>query len=499
MSRMCPWRLAEVPEAGERDQASCPDDDSQLPEQIIVPNPPLRSASGPANLIALIAIVGILYFMRDVCIPFILAILLSFVLSPVVSRLQKWHIPRVPAVFLVVGFMLILICMFGWLVGNQLVSLAEQLPQYQANVDTKFKSFQTSPGGVVDRLNHTLDFYTKEIESIGSQTPAQQSAAIQPQADNAAASTQATAPVAVRPQRSKVAAIVALMLSVLGPMTTFGIVTLLGLFMLIRQEDVRDRAIRLLGGGQLHLATQALDDAGRRVSRYLPFQLIVNASFGVSIGIGLALIGVPYSLMWGLMAACLRFVPYFGAPISAIAPLMMPVAATPGWTTVILTVILFAALELSIANVVEPWLYGSSAQISPLAIVVSAIFWFWLWGPIGLLLSTFQNPGRLGTTCRWLIHMTWEAINGGWGARARRFSRPRSHKVLALWHIYFASNQFHGLASSTTTPSAKMNPTLLFLAPLNKTKAESLHQSQKSITPVNVWWVVVGVVGLPLN
>ena len=202
----------------------------------MVPNPLNRSATNPMNLLALIGIVGVLYFTRDICIPFIFAVLLSFVLSPLVSRLQAWRVPRVPAVFLVVGLVLLTLGFSGWLVGGQLVSLAEKLPQYQANVHEKFKSFQTSPDGMIDRLNRTLDDYTKEIESIGSPAPGH--AATSP-ADRAPATPTVAVPVAIaRP--SKVAAIEKLMLGVVSPMTTSGIVMILSLFMLIRQEDLRD-------------------------------------------------------------------------------------------------------------------------------------------------------------------------------------------------------------------------------------------------------------------
>ena len=294
----------------------------------MAPNPLMRSSANPLNVIALIVIVGVLYFARDICIPFIFAVLLSFVLSPLVSRLQKWRVPRVPAVFLVVGLLLLTLGLCGWLVGGQLVSLAERLPQYQTNVHEKLKSFRTSTGGLVDRLNITLDNYTKEIESIGSRAPAPGGGATLPADRTVAAPADAVATTNARP--SKVAAIERLMLGVVSPMTTSGIVIILSLFMLIRQEDLRDRVIRLLGGGQLPVATQALDDAGARVSRYLLIQLIVNASFGVCIGCGLFILGVPYSLLWGLLAACLRFVPYFGAPIAAVAPLLLAFAATAG-------------------------------------------------------------------------------------------------------------------------------------------------------------------------
>ena len=323
------------------------------------------------GLLALIAVVAALYFTREVCVPVILAILLSFVLSPVVDRLQTWRVPRIVAALSVVGAMLVLLASCAWLTGGQLLSMAEMLPQYQSNVHEKFKDLQTAPGGVFDRLKNTIDSYSKEVESIGTQS--------QP-ADGAGAFSPSAPPLTVQPitvavataRTSRLAALEGLFVGAMGPVTSFGIVMILTLLILIRREDVRDRAIRLLGGGQLQVATQALNDAGTRVSRYLLVQLIINASFGASVAVGLFLIGVPFSVLWGLLAAGLRFIPYFGAPIAAVAPLILAFAATPGWTAVLLTLVLFVVLELSIANLVEPWLYGAHAKMSPLGIIVSA-------------------------------------------------------------------------------------------------------------------------------
>ncbi len=370
----------------------------------------IRTRANPVNFLVLIAVVAVLYFTRDVCIPFVLAILVTFVLSPVVRLIQKrLRFPRVLAVFLVVGAALAIFISGAWLVGGQLVSLAEKLPAYQANVHEKMKSFHTSPGGVIDRVNHTIDSYSHELEGIGSDGPATDGdsapAASQSAARSESAAATATAPATLTTDTnpatqpipvaivrtappSKLGVFETLLSGVMGPVTTFFIVMILALFMLIRHEDVRDRAIRLLSGGQWKVATQALDDAGARVSRYLLVQLIVNLTFGVCICLGLTVIGIPYALLWGFAAACLRFVPYFGGPMAAIPPLVMGFAAMPGWGAVIWTLILFAGLEITIANFIAPWLYGSSTKISPLAIIASAIFWSWLWGPVGLLLST---------------------------------------------------------------------------------------------------------------
>jgi hypothetical protein len=172
------------------------------------------------------------------------------------------------------------------------------------------------------------------------------------------------------------------------PLATGGIVIVVVIFMLLKREDLRDRFIRLVGASDLHRTTEALQDAGKRVGRYLLMQIVVNVTYAIPIGIGLWIIGVPNALLWGLLALVLRFVPYIGPIIAAIFPLVLALAVDPGWTLVLWTVALFVVVELISNNIIEPWLYGSRTGLSPLAIIVAAIFWTWLWGPLGLLLST---------------------------------------------------------------------------------------------------------------
>src|SRR6185503_14288872 len=176
--------------------------------------------------------------------------------------------------------------------------------------------------------------------------------------------------------------------TLLEVLATTGIVIVLVVFFLIRREDLRDRFIRLVGRGQVTLTTQAIDDATQRVSRYLLMQLIINVSFGVPVGIGLYLIGVPNALLWGLLATALRFIPYIGPWIAAAMPIALAMAISTGWSAPILTVALFVVLELFSNNVMEPWLYGKNTGVSPVAVLVAAVFWMWLWGPVGLLLAT---------------------------------------------------------------------------------------------------------------
>lgn len=174
----------------------------------------------------------------------------------------------------------------------------------------------------------------------------------------------------------------------LSPFTTLGIIFVVAIFVLLQQEDLRDRVIRLLGSGDLHSTTVALDDGGRRLSRYFLTQLAINTTFGCVIGAGLFLIGVPHSALWGILSALLRFVPYIGSFLSALFPIALAAAVEPGWSMMIWTIVLYVVVETLAGQAVEPLLYGHSTGLSPAAVVIAAIFWSWLWGPIGLVLST---------------------------------------------------------------------------------------------------------------
>ena len=175
---------------------------------------------------------------------------------------------------------------------------------------------------------------------------------------------------------------------IVSPITTLGIVLVVVIFLLMQREDLRDRLIRLFGSNDLHRTTLAMDDAASRLSTYFLTQLGINAAFGVIVGLGLWAIGLPSPILWGVVATLLRFVPYVGSAISALLPIALAAAVSPGWTMVIWTVALFGVVETLIGQVIEPLLYGHSTGLSPVAVIVSALFWAWLWGPIGLILST---------------------------------------------------------------------------------------------------------------
>ena len=347
---------------------------------------PARTTAGSSILTAggiFLAIAG-LYFGRDIFVPFALAILLSFALTPAVNLLRRWRLPRVAAVLLSVTLAFILIGGVAYVVGNQIIQLADNLPTYRTTIAQKINALQQSTpgGGVVDKVTTTLQDLSKEIS--GENKPRD------PSVTQPTGSSQQE-PMTVRletPRPRPLEVIQTVVGPLLAPLATAGLVIIFVIFVLLEREDLRDRFIKLAGAGDLHKSTQAINDAATRVSRYLLMQLVVNLTYGIPIGIALYLIGVPNAVLWGLLAAVLRFIPYLGPFLAALFPIALAVAVDPGWTMLFWVVGVFLVAELVSNNVIEPWLYGSSTGLSSLAIIMAAIFWTTLWGPVGLFLST---------------------------------------------------------------------------------------------------------------
>lgn len=363
---------------------------SPLPEPAV--GPPTASPWQSAITLALVGggIVA-LYFGQDILVPLALAALLSFALAPPVARLRRWGLPRVPAVLVAVLLAFGGIGGFGLLVVGQLAQLADNLPAYQQNIRAKVRSLQAAApsGGLFEQASDMLHELGQELEQTQQQT--ERSGAPSGGTGKVTAERAKDEPITVRveePASTPLEVIQTVAVPLLVPVGTAGIVVVFVVFMLLEREDLRYRVIRLVGGGNLHQTTEALNEASRRVSRFLLMQLVVNATYGVPIGIGLWLIGIPNALLWGMLATVLRFVPYVGPFIAALFPIALAIAVAPGWGLVFWTIALFLTLELVSNNVVEPWLYGASTGISTVAILVAAIFWTTLWGPIGLLLST---------------------------------------------------------------------------------------------------------------
>jgi len=342
-------------------------------------------------LIFLVVVVAILYFAQEVLIPLALAMLLSFLLAPAIVRLERWGFNRIPAVLVVVMLTFVLIGGITWVVAGQLIELAESLPAYKENIKKKVQVLKHPPGGALDKATETI----KEIgqELAPTPTPPEPKPLLDelkaPSAVGEASPTRPI-PVEVVPPTGPLQLIRDTLGPLLGPLGTAGIVIVFTIFMLIEREDLRDRLIRLIliGRGKLNVTTQALNDAAQRVSRYLLMQSIVNATYGIPVGVGLYFIGIPSAALWGLLAMLLRFIPYVGPWIAAALPISLSIAISDHWTPLIWTIALFVVLELISNNVMEPWLYGTSTGLSPIAILVAAVFWTWLWGGVGLLLAT---------------------------------------------------------------------------------------------------------------
>lgn len=340
---------------------------------------PIRPRWEASTLIATLAVVALLYFGRGVLLPLALAILLAFVLDPAVTRLRRWRLPRGLAVLAVILATVGVLGATAVLVGGQVVQLAKDLPTYQTTIQQKVRGLRhlTARPQVVDQASRVIEAVGEEIEDARRTLDPKR-----------APRRQAVQRVVVEPpETGPLQSLKDFVAPVLTPAGTAGIVLVFLIFLLLEKNDLRDRLLRL-AGGSLHRSTDALGEAGDRVSRYLRMQVLVNLSYGAPMALGLWLIGVPGALLWGLLAALLRFVPYVGPVVAAAFPLLLALAVDPGWQMLAWTLALVVTLELVINNLVEPWLYGASTGLSPVSIVVSAVFWTAVWGPIGLILAT---------------------------------------------------------------------------------------------------------------
>ncbi len=333
-------------------------------------------------------VIAFLYFARDLLIPLALAALLSFLLSPIVWRIER-YIGRIAAVLLVVILLFTAAGAASWVLTRQLVDLAAKLPDYQENIEAKLHAFKVPGGSRFKRFSRAIEDIQKELPGA---VPAVSAARPVPGASPVSLTATADRPVPVAVVGNSGASLMQMVQRIVeplvGPLGTAALVLLLVVFMLLKREDLRGRFIRLMGQGRISATTSAMDDAGRRVSHYLLTQLIVNVSYGAVVAIGLSLVGVPNALLWGGLAAVLRFIPYIGPWIGAAIPIALSLAVSKSWTQPALTAGLYFALEMIVANFIEPWLYGSSTGVSSLSLIVAALFWTWLWGPLGLVLST---------------------------------------------------------------------------------------------------------------
>ncbi len=324
------------------------------------------------GLATVLMVIAALYWGRTVLLPLALAALLAFILTPAIVWLERHGARRLLAVLVVVVLVFAVLAGLGYILTIQVGQLADQLPKHTETIKDKVNALRQGSGGTISRL---IDMFNEVSGSIHE---------VNQQAGNAVAATEQPARPASGPS--------------LHWLTDFGgaaadflaqaaLVIVLVVFMLARREDLRDRMIRLFGRGHLTATTRAFDEAGDRISRYLLMLILVNAGYGTVLSVALFFIGVPFALLWGFLVATLRFIPYIGVWVGAVFPILLSAATSTGWTAPLLVLGVILVLELFVGNVLEPILYGRSMGVSEVALLMSAAFWAWLWGPVGLVLS----------------------------------------------------------------------------------------------------------------
>jgi predicted PurR-regulated permease PerM len=335
-----------------------------------------RFARSAWMLSAIGVVVAALYLAKGVLVPLTLAVLLSFLLSPVCEWLERHKLGRIPAVLVAATIGFAVLGIAAWTAVGQIAQLVPKLPEYQANLHAKLDSVNAYASAALSKATRTAEDIGQNLSASGADK--------EPQGTN-------SLPYSVRVLSSP-ASPLQVMGGTVGPLLEFlgsaGIVIVLVVFFLVRRDDLRDRFIRLVGNGHVTVTTQMLEDAATRVSRYLSMQFLINVSFGAAVAAGLYFIGVPNAILWAILTTTLRFIPYIGSCIAAAMPVSLSMAISTGWVAPILTMGLFVALELLSNYVIEPWLYGKNTGVSAVAVLVAAVFWTWLWGLVGLLLAT---------------------------------------------------------------------------------------------------------------
>ena len=338
---------------------------------------PVTRTSGLAALTAGAIVVAALYFGRDLLEPMVLAVLLAFVLAPLVAVLQRARLGATLPVFIAVLLAFAVIGSIGMVVGRQMSTLAEGIPAYQATIQHKIATLNLGPQMTreVQGSLHSILGTAKDAAPAQGRAPATKVAV-------------ATTPATAFEAPSTLVIVRTVAPSLLGVLATLGVVLIFVIFVLLFREDLRDRLVRLVGRQDLHRTILAMNDAAHRLSRFFLFQVAINTGFGAFIGAGLAVSGLPNPILWGILAAMMRFVPFLGTFIAATPPVLLALAVSPGWSLAVIVLLLFVLSELIMGQVVEPLIYGHSTGLSPIAVIVAATFWAFIWGPVGLLLAT---------------------------------------------------------------------------------------------------------------
>ncbi|MDY7540391.1 AI-2E family transporter [Undibacterium sp. 5I1] len=398
---------------------------------------PKTSPDKLAKLVGAATVLGMLYFGREFLIPITLAVILSLLIAPLIRRMRHIGFGHAASVIVSVVTLTLALSTLCILVGVQVIQMGASLPKYEETIRGKLRALdQLTLGklnaltGQADRVMDGLSDYSKPVSSVPeslapAETPTKVASNPKHGANKAANSTAASSinvaanggvhagtsvgtnagtttgemitatksitpiPVEIRsPPLKPFQLIEKIFNSIWGPIETTGIVFVVLIFVLLEHEALRDRFIRLIGKHDLRETTIAVNDAGERLSRFFLSQFGVNIAVGLLIWLGLSVIGLSQALLWGAMAAILRFIPYVGVWIAAVCATLLAAAIAPGWSLALMTISLFFVVELVISQLIEPHLYGHTTGLSPLSVVIAAIFWSWLWGPVGLVLST---------------------------------------------------------------------------------------------------------------
>jgi predicted PurR-regulated permease PerM/methanogenic corrinoid protein MtbC1 len=435
----------------------------------------------------LIAVIAVLYLAREIFIPLAFAITLTLILTPAVAWLQKIHLGRVPSVFLVMTVSIAVAGGIGWVIFNQLLDVANELPSYQENIHSKIQAMRAPSKNALGRAADTVKELGKELATVQAPTP--------PPAHNESVGRRAAQNQVSRPLQVQIVDdpsnefqyLRDLTKPFLAPLGVFGVVLIFTVFLLIEQDDLRNRLFRLAGLDQLNVMTQALEDATQRVSRYLMLQLLVNSCFGLLCAAGLYLIGVPYALLWGAVAGILRIVPYVGSLVAALLPLVLSLAVFDNWRPPVLVFVLFATLEMATGNFIEPWLYGTHTGISSLALLLTTVFWTVLWGPAGLILSTPLTVcvvvlGRHAPQFSFLhILLGDEAVLAAEAQVYQRLLAMDDQQARAVADLYLTENSLVQLYDSVLIPALTMAEQDRHKGALDKTREEFLFLSMKEM------------------
>jgi predicted PurR-regulated permease PerM len=356
-----------------------------------VPPDHLSSRDGAVRLIATAAVLGILYLGRDVLVPVTLAVMLSFIMLPLVQRLRRLGLGQTSSVLAAVLAVALGLMAIAGVIGTQLVRMAAQLPQYELTVKDKVETLRQS---AVRRGEAALGLAVTPPAADATTDAPDGGTAAAPNGAVGAGTPPLPAGFGARVLSAPEAAggslqfLQRVMASLWVPLRTAGTVLVVLIFVLLEHESLRDRLIRIIGGTDIRTTTNVINDAGTRLSRFFGSQFAVNLGVGLALWLGLLVIGIPHALLWATMAAVLRFVPYIGVWIAALLCVLFATAVDPGWSIALMTALLFICVELIAGQLVEPQLFGHATGLSPLSVVIAAIFWSWLWGPIGLIVST---------------------------------------------------------------------------------------------------------------